>query len=121
MALRIDLPTAGLLGISGVRTLNITADTTLFQQDIYVASDNNDYNLTLPGAQDLPTDPIRNQGGIILIKNIGTGTLTILPNDAKGNAVSFDGVPLTGAGSTIMTNQPVRLIFHSDAIGWIVT
>ena len=48
MGLTIDLPSAGLLGISGAQAFEITANTTMGINKIYVCKQAPDFTITLP-------------------------------------------------------------------------
>ena len=70
MGLTIDLPSAGLLGISGAQAFEITANTTLGINKIYVCKQAADFTVTLPTT-------ITADGGEILIKKVGAQTVTV--------------------------------------------
>ena len=60
----------------------------------------------------LPTTDI-NDGAVILIKRLGTGTITIPATLVDGDTPTAD--------ITINNNQPVRFVYHSSTIGWLIT
>ena len=64
MGLTIDLPSAGLLGISGAQAFEITANTTLGINKIYVCKQAPDFTVTLP------TTITADGGEIIAIKQV---------------------------------------------------
>ena len=108
MAVQITFPTLGVLGTSGATTQTIASNQDLEVSTIYVTApgDATAYTVTLP------TTDI-NDGAVILIKRLGTGTITI-------PATLVDGAT-PGTDITITNNQPIRFVYHSSTIGWLIT
>ena len=106
MGVRIDLPSAGLLGISGATVVELTADITAVANGIYYNSSVDTHTLTLPVA-----DTGISTGDIIIIKNLSTGAIN-LPSG------TFDGTVQT---IEITGNQPVTLVFLGGANGYLIT
>jgi len=104
MGLTIDLPSAGLLGISGAQAFEITANTTMNINSIYVCKQAAPFTITLPTT--IPVD-----GGEILVKNLGTQTVTVAAADIEG----------TNQSITITNNQPVRFVYINATFGWLIT
>ena len=104
MGLTIDLPSAGLLGISGAQAFEITSNTTMNINSIYVCKQASPFTITLPTT--IPTD-----GGEVLVKNIGTQTVTVAAADIEG----------TNQSITITNNQPVRFVYINATFGWLIT
>lgn len=105
MAVTISLSDTFTLDRSAAVLIN--TNLTLAAGTLYVTapSDASDYTLTLPMAID---------GDTILIKRLGTGTLTL----ERGSTPIDGSTPSTPV--TITTNQPVRLTYHSTTIGWVI-
>ena len=104
MGLTIDLPSAGLLGISGAQAFEITANTTMNINSIYVCKQASPFIITLPTT--IPVD-----GGEVLVKNVGTQTVTVAAADIEG----------TNQSITITNNQPVRFVYINATFGWLIT
>jgi len=104
MGLTIDLPTAGLLGISGAQAFEIIANTTLGINKIYVCKQAPDFTVTLPTT-------ITADGGEILIKKVGSQTVTVATAKIEGSDVSL----------TITNNQAVRFVYINASFGWLIT
>ena len=104
MGLTIDLPSAGLLGISGAQAFVITGNTTLGINKIYVCKQASPFTITLPTT--IPVD-----GGEVLVKNVGTQTVTVAAADIEG----------TNQSITITNNQPVRFVYINATFGWLIT
>ena len=104
MGLTIDLPSAGLLGISGAQAFEITANTTMNINSIYVCKQAAPFTITLPTT--IPVD-----GGEVLVKNVGTQTVTVAAADIEG----------TNQSITITNNQPVRFVYINATFGWLIT
>ena len=104
MGLTIDLPTAGLLGISGAQAFEITANTTLGINKIYVCKQAPDFTVTLPTT-------ITADGGEVLVKNVGSQTVTVTTAKIEGSDVSL----------TITNNQAVRFVYINASFGWLIT
>ena len=103
MGLQIDLPSAGLLGISSSTGGAITSDTTAVQNGIYVVQGSNSLTLTLPATME--------PGGTVLLKNLGTGTVTIASALIEASNQSI----------TVNNNQAVRLVYLNSTIGYLIT
>ena len=104
MGLTIDLPSAGLLGISGAQAFEITGDTTLGVNSIYVCKQAPDFTITLPTV--IPAD-----GAEILVKKVGTQTVTVASAIIEG----------TNQSLTITNNQAVRFVYINSSFGWLIT
>ena len=104
MGLTIDLPSAGLLGISGAQAFEITANTTMNINSIYVCKQASAFTITLPTT--IPID-----GGEVLVKNVGTQTVTVAAADIEG----------TNQSITINNNQPIRFVYINATFGWLIT
>ena len=104
MGLTIDLPSAGLLGISGAQAFEITGNTTMNINSIYVCKQAAPFTITLPTT--IPVD-----GGEVLVKNVGTQTVTVAAADIEG----------TNQSITITNNQPVRFVYINATFGWLIT
>ena len=104
MGLTIDLPSAGLLGISGAHAFEITGDTTLGVNSIYVCKQAPDFTITLPTV--IPAD-----GAEILVKKVGTQTVTVASAIIEG----------TNQSLTITNNQAVRFVYINSSFGWLIT
>ena len=103
MGLQIDLPSAGLLGISSASGGAITGNRTAVQNGIYVVQGSNSLTLTLPATME--------QGGTVLLKNLGTGTVTIASALIEASNQSI----------TVNNNQAVRLVYLNSTIGYLIT
>ena len=104
MGLTIDLPSAGLLGISGAQAFEITGNTTMNINSIYVCKQASPFTITLPTT--IPVD-----GGEVLVKNVGTQTVTVAAADIEG----------TNQSITITNNQPVRFVYINATFGWLIS
>ena len=104
MGLQIDLPSAGLLGISGAQAFEITANTSMNINSIYVCKQASPFTITLPTT--IPID-----GGEVLVKNVGTQTVTVASTTIEGSAQSL----------TITNNQPIRFVYINVTFGWLIT
>ena len=82
MGLTIDLPSAGLLGISGAQAFEITGNTTLGINKIYVCKQAAPFTITLPTT-------VSADGGEILVKNVGSQTITVAAADIEGTNQSL--------------------------------
>lgn len=104
MAVTVNLPSLDLIGISGATTAVLSADIELAPSTIYVTevAEAGDYSVTLPATA--------NDGETILIKNLGSGEINIASTRVDGVDSPVD----------ITNNQPVRFVFHSATIGWII-
>jgi len=103
MGLQIDLPSAGLLGVSTATGGVITGNTTAVQNGIYVVKGSNSLTLTLPATME--------QGGTVLLKNLGTGTVTIASALVEASNQSI----------TVNNNQAVRLVYLNSTVGYLIT
>lgn len=103
MSIRIDLPSAGLLGIPQATVRTITAATTLEQNSVYVLGGTTAYTVTLPATP--------NNGATILLKRVGNGeTVTVASTTIEGNAQTIE----------ITNNQPIWLVYHNATFGWLI-
>ena len=104
MGLTIDLPSAGLLGISGAQAFEITGNTTLGINKIYVCKQAAPFTITLPTT-------VSADGGEILVKNVGSQTITVAAADIEG----------TNQSLTITKNQAIRFVYINATFGWLIT
>ena len=104
MGLTIDLPQAGILGISGAQAFEIVANTTLGINRIYVCKQAADFTITLPTT-------VTADGGEVLVKNVGSQTVTVTTAKIEGSDVSL----------TITNNQAVRFVYINESFGWLIT
>ena len=104
MGLTIDMPSAGLLGIAGALAFEITGNTTLQQNSIYVLKQASAFTITLPTSVTIA-------GTVILVKKIGTQTVTVA-------AANIEGVNQT---LTITNNQPIRFVYINATFGWLIS
>ena len=103
MGLTIDLPSAGLLGISGATGGVITSNTNAVQNGIYIVEGATSLTLTLPSSIDV--------GGTILVKNTGTGTITVTSTADIENSAS---------DVTMNTqNEFIRFVYVSADYGYL--
>ena len=104
MGLTIDLPSAGLLGISGAQAFEIDQNTTMNIDSIYVCKQAASFTITLPTT--IPVD-----GGTILVKNVGSNNVTVAAADIEG----------TNQTTTIVQNQFIRFVYINATFGWLIT
>lgn len=104
MGLTIDLPQAGLLGIAGAQAFEISSNTTLGINDIYVLKGSTDFTITLPTS-------ITQDGATILVKKVGTATVTVASAMIEGSIQTL----------TITNNQPVRFVYINSTFGWLIS
>ena len=104
MGLTIDLPTAGLLGISGAQAFEITSNTTMNINSIYVCKQAASITITLPTT--IPTD-----GGTVLVKNVGSNAVTVASTTIEGTVQTH----------TLTTNQFVRFVYINATFGWLLS
>lgn len=104
MGLTIDLPQAGLLGISGAQAFEISSATTLGINNIYVCTGATDFTITLPTS-------ITQDGATILVKKTGTQTVTVASALIEGTVQSL----------TITNNQPIRFVYINSSFGFLIT
>ena len=82
MGLTIDLPQAGILGISGAQAFEIVANTTMGINRIYVCKQAADFTITLPTT-------VTADGGEVLVKKLGTQTVTVASALIEGTIQSL--------------------------------
>lgn len=104
MGLTIDLPQAGILGISGAQAFEIVANTTMGINRIYVCKQAADFTITLPTT-------VTADGGEVLVKKVGTQTVTVASALIEGTVQSL----------TITNNQAVRFVYINATFGWLIT
>jgi len=104
MGLTIDLPQAGLLGISGAQAFEITANTAMGINSVYVCKQAPDFTITLPTA-------VTSDGGEVLVKKVGSQTVTVASALIEG----------TNQSLTITNNQAVRFVYINATFGWLIT
>lgn len=99
MGLQIDLPSAGLLGISGATGGVISTNTNAVQNGIYILQSPGVVDLTLPATMDV--------GGTVLVKNLNIGTLRVL---------STTNIDDSSSVVTISQNQVARFVYVSASL-----
>lgn len=104
MGLQIDLPSAGLLGITNATGNVISGTANLVVNSINVLTGSSNYTVTLPTAS-------LNAGDEVVLKKTGTGTVTIASATIEGSSQSI----------TITNNQPIRCLYVNNTIGWLIT
>lgn len=102
MGLQIDLPSAGLLGISGATGGVISTNTNAVQNGIYILQSPGVVDLTLPATMDV--------GGTVLVKNLNIGTLRVL---------STTNIDDSSSVVTISQNQVARFVYVSASFGYL--
>jgi len=102
MGLQIDLPSAGLLGVSGATGGVISSDTNAVQNGIYI--------LQFPGVVDLTLPATMDAGGTVLVKNLGSGTLRVL---------SSTNIDDSSSVVVISQNQSARFVYVSASFGYL--
>ena len=102
--LTIDLPSAGLLGVTNASGAVITGTATLGINSINALSGSGTYTVTLP------TSGLQ-AGHEVVLKRTGTATITIASTTIEGSSQSI----------TITNNQPIRCIYVNSTFGWIIT
>ena len=102
MGLQIDLPSAGLLGVSGATGGVISSNTNAVQNGIYIYQFPGVIDVTLPATMD--------EGGTVLVKNLGSGTLRI---------VSSTNIDDSSSVVTISQNQSARFVYVSASFGYL--
>lgn len=103
MGLTITLPEAGLLGITGVVIEELTTDTTLVNNRIYILQGADARTITLPA------DP--NAGEVIVLKRIGSGVWTVASDLVEGVTQTIE----------ITNNQSISLYYVNSTFGWLIT
>jgi len=104
MGLTIDLPSAGLLGIAGAQAFEITANTTMDINNIYVCKQATSFTVTLPTT--IPVD-----GGTVLVKNVGTNATTVASTTIEGTVQTH----------TLTQDQFVRFVYINATFGWLLS
>jgi hypothetical protein len=102
MGLQIDLPSAGLLGVSGATGGVISSNTNAVQNGIYI--------LQFPGVVDLTLPATMDAGGTVLVKNLGSGTLRVL---------SSTNIDDSSSVVVISQNQSARFVYVSASFGYL--
>lgn len=104
MGLTIDLPSAGLLGITNAtgNVINTTAALTVNSVNILDGSVN--YTVTLPSVS-------LNAGDEVVLKKVGSAVVTI-------DTALIEGV---SQSITINNNQPIRCLYVNGTFGWVIT
>ncbi len=103
MGLTIDLPSAGLLGVSGAQGFIISSNTTAVANGIYIIQAASTLTLTLPATP--------NEGDTILVKNTGTGTVTV------SSTASFEGS--SGPVTMNTQNEFIRFVYINASYGYL--
>ena len=109
MSFTINLPDAGLLGISAATVNVITADTTGVVNGVYIGNSATAITITLPPG--LIAANTLNAGDLIYIKNRGAGTLSISENTSQmidGDTTNVD----------LAQNESAIMIYINDTDGW---
>jgi len=104
MGLTIDLPTAGLLGIAGAQAFEITANTSMNINNIYVCKQATSFTVTLPTT--IPVD-----GGTVLVKNVGTNATTVASTTIEGTVTTH----------TLNQDDFVRFVYINATFGWLLS
>ncbi len=104
MGLTIDLPSAGLLGVTNASGAVITGTATLGINSINALSGSGTYTVTLP------TSGLQ-AGHEVVLKRTGTATITIASTTIEGSSQSI----------TITNNQPIRCLYVNNTFGWVIT
>tara|TARA_A200000113_G_scaffold208101_1_gene206195 strand:+ start:2300 stop:2614 length:315 start_codon:yes stop_codon:yes gene_type:complete len=104
MGLQIDLPSAGLLGITNASASVLTGTATLAVNSVNVLAGSSPYTVTLPSTN-------LNAGDEVVLKKTNTATVTIASALIEGS----------GQSVTITNNQPIRCIYVNSTFGWIIT
>ena len=104
MGLQIDLPSAGLLGITNASASVLTGAATLAVNSVNVLAGSSPYTVTLPST-DL------NAGDEVVLKKTNTATVTIASTLIEGS----------GQSVTITNNQPIRCLYVDGTFGWVLT
>jgi|TARA_B100000927_G_C16457114_1_gene466308 hypothetical protein len=105
MGLTIDMPTAGLLGITNAATANIINTTaTLTKSSVNILQGSVNYTITFPSSN-------LSAGDEIVLKKLGTATVTVASTLIEG----------TNQTITITNNQPIRCLYVNNTFGWVIT
>ena len=72
--------------------------------EIYVCKQAADFTITLPTT-------VTADGGEVLVKNVGSQTVTVTTAKIEGSDVSL----------TITNNQAVRFVYINASFGWLIT
>ena len=104
MGLTIDLPSAGLLGITNATASVISTATTLTVNSVTILDGTVNYTITLPSTS-------LNAGDEVVLKKVGTATVTIDTATIEGASQSI----------TITNNQPIRCLYVNGTFGWVIT
>ena len=104
MGLTIDLPSAGLLGITNATGNVINTTATLTVNSVNVLDGSIDYTVTLPSSS-------LNAGDEVVLKKVGSAVVTIDTALIEGTSQSI----------TISNNQPVRCLYVNGTNGWVIT
>lgn len=104
MGLQIDLPSAGLLGITNATGNVILGTANLAVNSVNVLTGSSDYTITLPTTS-------LNAGDEVVLKKTGTATVTVASTTIEGSSQSL----------TITNNQPIRCLYVNGTIGWLIT
>ena len=76
----------------------------MYKRQIYVCKQAAAFTVTLPAT-------VTADGGEVLIKKVGTQTVTIAAANIEG----------TNQSLTITNNQAVRLVYINATFGWLIT
>ena len=104
MGLTIDLPSAGLLGITNATGNVISGNTNLTVNSVNALTGTGSYMVVLPTTS-------LEAGDEVVLKRTGTATVTIASTTIEGSSQSI----------TINSNQPVRCIYVNNTFGWLIT
>jgi len=104
MGLTIDLPSAGLLGITNATGNVISTTATLNVNSVNILDGSVNYTVTLPSIS-------LNAGDEVVLKKVGTATVTIASATIEGVSQSI----------TITNNQPIRCLYVNGTFGWAIT
>ena len=104
MGLTIDLPSAGLLGITNATGNVISTTATLNVNSVNILDGSVNYTVTLPSSS-------LNAGDEVVLKKVGSAVVTI-------DTALIEGV---SQSITISNNQPVRCLYVNGTFGWVIT
>ena len=104
MGLTIDLPSAGLLGITNATGNVISTTATLNVNSVNILDGSVNYTVTLPSTS-------LNAGDEVVLKKVGSAVVTI-------DTALIEGV---SQSITISNNQPVRCLYVNGTFGWVIT
>lgn len=108
MGFKINLPDAGLLGLSAAQALLISANTTGVANGVYVSTSNVTFTLP-PGS--ISANNL-NAGDTVFLKASGTSTISVEEN--AGQLIEGNTNNVTLSAGTF-----AQFIYLTDAYGWV--